>query len=365
MALPRRRTGLRWLVPLVAAVLLVAGGSAVGLVSATARGPLPDRTASQLLVDVQTSRLEGLSGRLRETADLGLPTLPGTGEGSSADLTGLVAGTHDLQLWYADPLHVRLAVLGSLGESDVVRNGGDLWTWSSADRSATHRTVPTTGSDAQAPATEGVPVTPQQLADRALAAIDPSTKVSTAGTAIVAGRSAYELVLEPRDSRSLIGSVRIAIDSATHVPTRVQVFPRSGSQAAFEVGFTSFDPGTPPTSTFDFSPPPGTKVTEATTPGSPHPGGDSGPGAGTTRPTVVGTGWTSVVLGTLPPAMTSTGSGPSPVQALVQNLPRIQGTWGSGRLLQGTLFSAILTDDGTVAAGAVAPDVLEQALSHR
>jgi outer membrane lipoprotein-sorting protein len=365
MTLLVRRPRLRWLVPLIATVLLVAGGSAVGVVTATARGPLPHRTAAQLLVDVQKARLEGLSGRVHETADLGLPTLPGTGEGNSAALTGLVSGTHDLQLWYADPQHVRLAVLGSLGESDVVRNGSDLWTWSSADRTATHRTVPAKASDLQGLATDGVPLTPQQLADRALAAIGPSTKVSTDGTATVAGRSAYELVLQPRDGRSLVGSVRIAIDSATHVPVRVQVVPRGGSQPAFEVGFTSFDPGTPPASMFHFTPPPGAKVTEATTPMPSHAGGDAVPGGGMTPPRVVGTGWTSVVVATVPPAVMGTGSQPSPVERLVQRLPRIQGTWGAGRLLQGTLFSAILTDDGHVAVGAVAPQVLEQALSRR
>ena len=66
-------------------------------------------------------------------------------------------------------------------------------------------------------------LTPQQAASQALAAIDPTTKVSVDGTASVAGRSAYELVLKPRDTRSLVGDVRIAIDAKTDVPLRVQV----------------------------------------------------------------------------------------------------------------------------------------------
>ena len=55
---------------------------------------------------------------------------------------------------------------------------------------------------------------PALFAEQALAAIDPSTAVSLDGTATVAGRDAHELVLEPRDVDSLVGSVRIAVDAA-------------------------------------------------------------------------------------------------------------------------------------------------------
>jgi hypothetical protein len=44
-------------------------------------------------------------------------------------------------------------------------------------------------------------------------------------------------------------------------------------------------------------------------------------------------------------------------------LPPVRGSWGSGRLLRGTLFSAVLTGDGRVAVGAVAPSALYAALA--
>ena len=40
----------------------------------------------------------------------------------------------------------------------------------------------------------------------------------------------------------------------------------------------------------------------------------------------------------------------------------MSGDWGSGRLLAGTAFSAVLTDDGRLAVGAVRPEKLYQAL---
>ena len=49
--------------------------------------------------------------------------------------------------------------------------------------------------------------------------------------------------------------------------------------------------------------------------------------------------------------------------ALLESLPRISGEWGTGRVLSGTLVSAILTDDGRLAIGAVAPEALASALA--
>ena len=43
-------------------------------------------------------------------------------------------------------------------------------------------------------------------------------------------------------------------------------------------------------------------------------------------------------------------------------MPKVTGDWGSGRVIDGTLFSAVLSDDGRVAVGAVAPDALYAAL---
>ncbi len=356
-----RRPVLRWLVPVLAALVLAVGGTAVGVISATARGGLPDRTAAQLLVDVQRARLDGLSGTIVQNADLGLPSLPGVGGSGSSDLTSLVSGSHTLRLWYAGPDHVRLALLGSLGESDVVRKGTDLWTWSSRGRSATHRTLPSS-ADAPHSLADASPLTPQQAADAALKAITPSTKVSTDGTAVVAGRSAYELLLEPRDPASLITSVRVAIDGRTHVPTRVQVFGSDTGKPALEVGFTSFDPSRPDASVFRFNPPPGTKVTEGSGPKADASGLAKRPGSTLqgSKPRVVGSGWTSVLVAQAP-ALPKTGS----AAELVKALPAVSGTWGSGHLLRGTLFSAVLTDDGRVAVGPVAPDHLYTALARR
>ena len=51
------------------------------------------------------------------------------------------------------------------------------------------------------------------------------------------------------------------------------------------------------------------------------------------------------------------------LKAFRDKLQAVSGSWGSGRLLAGTAFSAVWTDDGRLAVGAVRPDVIYQALN--
>jgi outer membrane lipoprotein-sorting protein len=364
-----RRT--RWAVPVVAAVALAAAGPLVSTLTASAHGSLPPRTAAQLLVDVQNAQLRALSGTVVETSNLGLPSLAGVvgGQGgSNASFSSLVSGSHTMRLWYAGPDQVRLALLGQLGESDLVRNGSGVWAWSSVDNTATHWNSSTEGNASQAtpdPST-GTMTTPQQAAEAALKALDPSTRVTTDPTAVVAGRSAYELDLAPRDPRSTVGSVRIAIDGSAHIPTRVQVYARGATSPAFQIGFTSFSTSAPPASTFAFTPPPSATVKQ---------GSSSAPSGTAPRtkpsgaaPRVVGKGWTSVVVShvSLPAggqASRTTDQGGS-LAGILKSLPTVSGSWGSGHLLHGALFSAVLTDDGRIAVGAVSPTMLYAALAQ-
>jgi outer membrane lipoprotein-sorting protein len=361
----------RYGAPAAAVVVLVGAGPVLHSVTADAHGTLPPRTAAQLLADVAGAKVKAVSGTVVETTDLGLPAVPSLGgtsgsRGGSADFSSLVSGSHTLRVWYAGPDKVRLSLLGQLGESDLVRNGRDVWAWSSHGNTATHWTVPAGGSDRglMSGPTHTPVATPEQAAQAALRAIGPTTRVSTDPTAQVAGRPAYELDLTPRDPRSLVGSVRIAIDGATHVPTRVQVFARGATSPAFQVGFTSFSTATPQSSVFGFTPPPGATVKQGTPETGHAPKARSTAGQ---APSVVGKGWTTVLVAHLPAGATggATGSGAALPQALLRSLPSVSGSWGSGRVLRSALFSVVLTDDGRVAVGAVPPSLLYDALSRR
>lgn len=361
------RPVLRWSVPLaVTAVVLTAGVAGRALI-ADADPALPPRTAAELLVDVQTSAVTGLSGTVVQRADLGLPELPvAIGGQGSAEFSALVSGTHSLRVWYGGPERQRLALLGTLGESDLIRNGRDVWTWSSSSNEAQHTVLPAPSDDpvdVPPDVPSDLPSTPQEAAEAALAAIEPTTRVSTDGTATVAGRAAYELVLRPRDPLSLIGQVRIAVDAEQRVPLRVRVYAAtSAAEPALEIGFSQISFDMPGDEHFEFRPPRDAVVTEVTPPAGEE------PVLTEDEPTVVGFGWTSVLV---LPAADDVAAGPEaaddpagaesatdPLRAFADALPEVSGDWGSGRLLASRLVSVLLTDDGRILVGAVSPERL-------
>jgi outer membrane lipoprotein-sorting protein len=370
-----QRPALRWAVPALVAALTVGVIGGWRVLVADAAPSLPPRSAAQLLVDLQTARVDAFSGTVVQKADLGLPPLPAIGGQGSADLQSLVSGTHTLRVWYAGPQRQRVALLGTLGETDVIHNGRDLWTWSSRDNTATHRVLPPELAAAPTPQelARQLPVTPDEAARRALAALDPTTKVTTDGTARVAGRAAYELVLQPRDSASRVAAVRLAVDARERIPLRVRVFARGVADPAFEIGFTRISFAMPPDAQFRFTPPPGAKVNQAAEspkesgvrekpaplrsakPGRipPAPSGSTQQPSVGGEPQVVGRGWAAVLV-----SPTGAGEPPGELAGFLESLPRVSGGWGSGRLLESRLFSALLTDDGRVLVGAVDPERL-------
>ncbi len=377
--LSRSRT-LRWSVPFVA-VAAIAIGVGIVTTSAGAAPALPARSAADLLAALDKASTQSFSGTVVETARLGIPDLPGSGSSSSLSLEALVTGSHTARVWYGSPSQVRVALVGNLSESDVIRNGTDLWIWSSSDNTAEHRVLKDDSLAAAGEATV-LPVDPRTAAADALAAIDPTTKVSVDGTSEVAGRPAYELVLSPRSSDSLIGQVRLALDRTTSVPLRVQVFAKGGTQPAFETGFTSVQFQAPDRSVFVFTPPPGAKINPsgATRLTKPALAGSTSTALGrvkqsskaaaaaqgqpgSSEPTVIGSGWTAVIRtdgvtsGVLDQAGTSSG-GPA-LGALLRATTTVTGSFGTAQLLRTPLLSVLLLPDGRVFAGAVEPSLLE------
>ncbi|MCW2810524.1 MAG: hypothetical protein JWP61_982 [Friedmanniella sp.] len=354
------KPALRWSAPL--AVLVVVGASGLVVATATADNKLPERTAEQLLVDLQQAKVDGLSGTVVQRADLGIPSIPGAGGGDSSQLTSLISGSHTLRVWYSGPDKARIAVMGTLGESDIVADGSDLWTWSSQDNKATHRRLQA-GQHADQAAPTDAPKTPQEAAQRVLSQVGPTTEVSTASDVTVADRAAYELVLKPKDARSKVSEVTVAVDGETHLPLRVQVL--SGDTVAFEVGYQSVTFGPQDASRFTFNPPPAATVTEVAPKTHQAPTAaqqaeaKKRAEAAKADSTVVGTGWTSVVVSKLPAGYADNAQ----VAEFVKRLPETSGSWGKGRLLDGTVFSAVLTDDGRIAVGAVQPALLDEALA--
>ena len=351
-----RSSRARWAVPGIGAAIVAAALVVTPMVAGAAPA-LPPRSAAELLASTRAAVDHPFSGTVVQTARLGLPDLPRSGHGQSTSLSlaSLVTGSHTARIWYAGPDRSRVALVGDFAQTDVIRSGRDAWTWSSADNTAKHLTLPAHDDAKPVPST----LSPGQAAQQALAAIDPTTKVTVEGTAQVAGRPAYELVLRPRDERSLVGQVRLAVDSTTSTPLRVEVFARGGTKPAFETAFTEIQFATPAASLFTFRPPPGAKVSEQTLPAKPT---DAQRKAHqdkrATGPTVVGEGWTSVLV--TKGVDVSNVNSPE-MTALLRSAKEVSGSYGKGRVIRTALVSALLLDDGRLLVGSVTPDVLEAA----
>jgi outer membrane lipoprotein-sorting protein len=392
-AIPRFSRRGRWAVP-AGAVAVVAAVAAVSAITVAQAAPvLPARTPAQLLAALAGDRTPPpqLTGTVLETATLGVPQLPG--DENPTSITSLLAGSHTLKIWYGRHGQLRLAAPVQMGESDFILNGNTAWLWQSNTDSVTKFVLPAergTGRKPMHPQAPRTPLTPQQAARQALAAVGPSTRVTTEANVRVAGQAAYQLVVAPKSSQSLIGKITIALD-AQHlsVPLRVQVFARGATSPAIQIAYTSISFVAPAAANFHFTPPPGAKVHTAAL------GAETGwsayaPLSGAQynpqQVRVIGKNWLSV--GVLPAsalselagqgnaasvagqaARSASGgggsiSGGAVFGALLGSAHPVHGAWGSGRLLHTTLISMLITSTGHVLIGAVTPSVLYAAAAH-
>jgi outer membrane lipoprotein-sorting protein len=365
---PKLSRRARWAVP-VGALIITGAVMAGSLISVAQASPgLPPHTPAQLLTQVADSTTPPLTGIVVETTSLGLPSLPGAAD--PASIASLLTGSRTVRVWYASPRHFRLAVPAALSETDVIADGNTAWLWQSTANTVTEFSLP---ARARVPMTQPASalLTPQQAAQQVLAAVGRTTTVSVDSNVMVAGQAAYELVLAPKDSRSLVGQVQIAIDGRNGVPLRLQVFARGANSPAFGVGYTSIQFATPAPADLTFSPPPGAKVSRVNL-GRRMPSGWAGP-----RPDVaiIGSGWLTVLdlpsagltapSGSVPaPGNGGSGDSTAVLAALLHSATPVSGAWGSGRLLQTSLVSVLITDSGRMFVGAVQPSVLFAAASQ-
>lgn len=390
-----RRGSVRALVPL-SVVAVIAGYAALAPTVASAAPSLPAISAQQLLTRVAGSHVDAFSGTVNVTTNLGLPELPDLI--GSANPLSLISGTHVLQVSANGPTQQRIALMDQLSEYDFIHNGKQIWTYDSETNEVGKGTLDATeksaGSAAKAKAEQQrqlalESLTPQAAAQQLLAAVTPTTQVSVGAPRTVAGRSAYLLVLQPKQQGSLIGEVEITVDSATGAPLGVALYPTGSATPFLDVAFTKVDLTAPPSSRFDFTPPKNATVTplDSDKSGSTKPNGIT---PDSLDPQQLGTGWLSAVelhgisLSQLNAALSSTGravesgkgSADSPeadggsnqlisggvngyLSTLLGSGKTVTGAFGTGKLYSTNVLTVLITDDGRVFLGPVTASVLE------
>ncbi|MGW2793464.1 LolA family protein [Streptomyces sp. NPDC001251] len=378
-----RRKAARYLVPVAVAGVAAATIGLVPALAAAGDPSLPKISAQQLIEKMAASDTQQLSGTLKISTDLGLPGLGSLGsfapKGGGSDkaaspdakLTELASGTHTLRVAADGPDRQKVSILEDAAEYSLIHNGNDVWAYDSGSNQAYHsqRSAADAAKEhGKKTPDAGVPTTPKALADQFLKNVDPTTAVSVDGTAQVAGRDAYQLLIKPKQSGSTVGSVRVAVDAKTGVPLKFTLASSAGGKAVVDAGFTKVDFSKPSADTFSFTPPKGAKVTQddgkqkqTFKPEQSLPGGLGGLGdAKNTK--VIGKGWTSIAeFDTGGKGIPKAGNGKAggDAQKFLDSLgDKVSGKFGSGTVFKTRLVNALITDNGKVYVGAVTKDAL-------
>jgi outer membrane lipoprotein-sorting protein len=344
------RVVLRWLPAAVIPVLIAAGTLAAHAVTDV---NLPTKTPEQVLALALASSdsVDAFSGTVEQSSQLGLPDLPTSGRAADSDVASafeFLTGSHTARVYVDGPTKQRVQLMDPMAERGAVRNGSDVWLYDSSKATATQLSLPS-ASEARK---DGSVNMPSQFAQKLLANMSPTTAVSLGDNVSIAGRSAYDLMISPRTTDTLVGSVSVAVDSETGFPLSVEVSARGAHDPAVSVAFSSLSFETPSSDLFTFSPQAGMTVTHRTVP-APTPSQWSSSNAKAPHPVVTGTGWASVIE--LPSGSVPAGVLDSPL------LSQATTSFHGGRLLSTALVNVLLTNDGRIFAGSVPADALQAA----
>lgn len=352
------------------AIAVAATGTAAGLVGlallaspAGAGGAppaLPPIAAEDLVASVLSAKAPAMSGSVQVRENLGLP-IPVLPTGGADNVSARV---------YSDGAGKgRIALAGRADETTVVADGETVWIWSSKDRSV--RKIEHGQADAQR--------VPEQLADPTSAAqqlvkaMQAESTVAVDGTARVADRPVYQLLLTPKPTeKTLLREVRVAVDSETRIPLRLEVLANGAAEPALRIGFTEFNPGAQDPNLFRFDVPQGATVKEVK-PGEHLDSKATKDLFSQLDAKTVGTGWDTVLVGKVPAqlleAAASAAGAPAgrpDVTGLLRQFAKpVDGPFGTGWVVTTKVGAALVTQDGRVAIGAVPEQVLIDALSSK
>lgn len=332
----------RWLVPVLVCSAVAGGVTLPPLLRSKPAPAVTPKSLEAVDADLLLRQDVSHSGTLVTTANLGLPDLPTRSLGGLSSIATLLTGTHTLRLWQSGADRQRLAILDTLAETDIVRTGAVLATYDSRQDAAGRLAVPGALRTRGGTSNSSAPLTP-------LLTPGAATDVRFGDPVRVAGRSAYSLVLTPRQSGTLVDHLTVAVDAEHGTVLRVRCYAKGYGAPAFEVAYRGIDFHTPPSRLFDLVPHQAVGTTAPPTVAArtlPTRANGNSAGIGTT-----GTGWATIFR--IPLGQTAS--------ALTGSLDRLTVPVPEGRLLQTHLFSALLTPAGTLWIGAVPAAAVEKA----
>ena len=338
--------------------------------AAGASPALPHRTAAQLLVDVVEGRRDPAVRHGRRDRPARPAGAARTSAARRSRRLSLVAGSHTARVWYDGADKARVALLGDLGETDLVRNGRDVWLWTSGENTAQHAHAARPRRAATAPAPSAESLTPQQAADAGAGRDRPHDQGDRRRHRV--GRRPGGLRAGAR-SRGTPGRWSATCGSrstarprpAAGAGVRRGQHRPAGVRGGVHVGVASRS-RRPRCSASRRRRAPRSSDARLARARPADAKADTARYAGRAAPQVIGNGLDGGAgdrpgCRCRPAAAGAARRRSRRCGALTRAMTPVSGACGSGHLLRTKLVSVLLIDDGRLLVGAVAPAVLEQA----
>ena len=273
---------------LICGLVVAIGVSATALALGLGSGPVPPpRPLADAVHDaLATPPVAGVSARVQLTNRLveGADLASGGGEASRLASSPLLSGGSG-RLWIAQDGKVRLELQSEEGDTQLLYDGHTVSLYDPSSNTL-YRYTPQQSSDAAdsgtayGPASHHAVPTVQEIQEGIAHLTRHNATLSGATPTDVAGQAAYTTRISPTHDGGLIGGAELSWDAVHGVPLRVAVYSSSSPSPVIELAATQISYGAVPDSTFDFTPPSGTKV-EDVVPSGEHAGASGSDGSAT------------------------------------------------------------------------------------
>ena len=233
-------------------------GLLCGLPAIVAALPVPGSALSPAALRARILASAGVpyQAYAESSVDLGLPELPDLG-----DVSTLLDGITDQDVWYRSPGQWRADVIASAGETDTYQTSHGIFVW---DYGSNLLTQILGAEPVRLP--RAADLLPPDLARRLLGYASRADHLSRLPAQRVAGVAAVGLRLVPADPATTVGEVDIWADPATGLPLEVEVTGRGASHPILVSRFLDLSEHRPSRATVTPDPAPGTGFTTTVLP---------------------------------------------------------------------------------------------------
>ncbi|HEY2259215.1 MAG TPA: hypothetical protein VGH45_05855 [Solirubrobacteraceae bacterium] len=252
----------RLLATIVGLAIAIAAGTAIA-VAASGPGPVPgpQRLASAAHKALAAPPVTGI------TADISFTNhLIDSSDFAGGKVDPILQGATG-RLWLSNDHRMRLELQSDNGDAQVVVNQRSFWVSDPSSHTVYQGTLPADKPGARSkPASDhGVPTVSQLQRD--LTKLRRHVNVSGATPSDVAGQAAYTVSVSPKHDGGLLGQAQLAWDAIRGVPLRIAVYAKNNNTPVLELKATNISYGTVAASTFNVTPPAGSKIVKVSTAG--------------------------------------------------------------------------------------------------